>query len=152
MNQQNIYAVKITLFLILISLPMAFGCKHINQSSSTAPTNESALLTPDERQRLEIEAARGGADAAFKLYEYFEYGVADKISAVKWLRVAAEKGHVVAQFNLGYLLAQGEKAAELKEAKKWLLLAEAGRFQRATAALKDLSDKAKSLGFDLSQP
>jgi len=44
--------------------------------------------------------------------------------AVRWLKLAAEQGHVMAQRDMGYTYARGEGVTEdLEEATKWYKLA-----------------------------
>jgi TPR repeat protein len=57
-------------------------------------------LTPtqvDENRHLGNE---GNAEAAFRLYEHYAFGVGDEGTAVHWLRKAGELGHKKAKQHL----------------------------------------------------
>ena len=45
------------------------------------------------------------------MYDLGEDMSEDDAEAVRWFRMAAEQGHVDAQFNLGIMYARGERGA-----------------------------------------
>jgi hypothetical protein len=79
---------------------------------------------------LERKAAGGDAAALFALGDLYERGEGvghDMALAAAYLRLAAEHGHVLAQYRIGLVDAAGLGAeANLTEGYKWLSLAAAG--------------------------
>jgi TPR repeat protein len=78
----------------------------------------------------------------------------DIAQAAAWYRLAAENGHVSAQFRMGYLYEHGEAVpANPVEAYAWTRLAAAQDYAGATAILQrmaanlspDLLDQAQAL-------
>ena len=82
------------------------------------------MLSPKEKALLEKKVNEGDAQAAFKLYEYYYHGGVNKKIGMQWLRVAANKGHVIAQYSLGTILTQSTDPKEKSEGLKWLQLTE----------------------------
>ncbi len=106
------------------------GCsdgESVRQSSESTPPSATAVgstgtvfdLTPAEHEALESRAALGDAEAAFRLSQFYSMaggsdgrsyadlmGGDDAVQELKWLEVAAAKGHETARFNLAVVLAQ----------------------------------------------
>lgn len=64
--------------------------------------NEVFWLSEEERTKCIQQAEKGDAEAAFRLNNYYLFIKDDFKQAFKWLKVAAEHGHVTAQYNLGF--------------------------------------------------
>ena len=60
------------------------------------------LAGEEATRRLRLAADQGDTDAAFKLARCISY---DYGTGIKWLRLAAERGHKLAQLRLGNVLA-----------------------------------------------
>lgn len=71
-------------------------------------------MTPTDYQRL-IDRASGDAEAAFLLGMYNLISVDDRAEGLKWLKLAADNGHLTAQLNLAFeLSAKGDKELAMR--------------------------------------
>jgi len=86
--------------------------------------NHIFMLSPEEKALLEKKANADDAQAAFRLYQYYSLGGVHEKIGMQWLRIAANKGHVMAQYNLGNQLTQSADPQEESEGLKWLQLTE----------------------------
>jgi TPR repeat protein len=86
--------------------------------SALAP--QRLAITDDERHTLEKEARSGNPTAAFDLFLFYELLQNDRDQSEKWLRQAAENGHVIAQYNLGALLLTRPDSKSRAEGLMWL--------------------------------
>ena len=96
------------------------GGGSIPQSNDEEKQEKAPSDTDDHENITGEEAYNIGED-----YYYGRNGVAqDNKEAVKWYRLAAEQGNVAAQFDLGFMYANGRGVAQDdKEAVKWYRLA-----------------------------
>lgn len=80
----------------------------------------SIYWIPDEEIHiLEKNATNGDKNSAFKLYQYHMFVSLDQDLEFKWLEIAAQNGHPIAQFNLADLFfTQGNKEKAIFWAKK----------------------------------
>ena len=71
---------------------------------------------------------------------YFGEGVEQDLEeAFKWLKLAAEKGNLSAQVNVGFMLQHGEGVeVDIEEAKKWYAAAAGQNYKEALGYLKKL--------------
>lgn len=98
--------------------------------------NEGAYLSGSERLKLERLAVSGDAEAAARVSAYYEMYDGDLTLAEKFLRMAAEGGLVVSQYNLGMtLLSKSASGKERTEAKYWFQKAADNGFQPAVKKL-----------------
>ena len=135
----------ITLRLTLVLwLAILAGCSNPNPRTTMTPNNQSLLLSEGEKVQLEKVAQAGDGAAAFRLFEYYEFGVFNHELSLRWLRSAAENGHVVAQFNLGYLLIEEHMQEKRDEGVKWLRAAASKGYVRAIDVLRDRVDVPSS--------
>ena len=67
-----------------------------------ASNGGTSALSASETARLQTRAADGDADAAFRLYRYYEYTEHDADAAEVFLRRAAELGSADARRELAY--------------------------------------------------
>ena len=124
------------------------GCSDRPRNSATFDTSASAADTEAERRiaALEVAAAKDPR-AAYDLGLRFFRGDGvrqDSYSALKWMRDAAERGHLRAQLAVGrfYLMGLEEMGSDPAEAEKWLSMAagrgdkEAGKLLAKAQALK----------------
>lgn len=64
-----------------------------------------SLIIPEaELASLEHEALQGSPDAAFRLHRYYQSVRLDFKEGLFWAQIAAENGHPVGQYNLGFIL------------------------------------------------
>ncbi len=112
--KQSLYAVLLAMALLPV-LPLAARADYA--------AGLKAYEKHDYATALKLLKADGGRDADYLLgimcYKG-EGGKADKAESLGWLRKAADKGHVRAQFNLGMMYDRGDGVPQdLKEAAKW---------------------------------
>ena len=82
-------------------------------------TGNTYWISDEEIQIFEKNATNGDKNSAFKLYQYHMFVSLDQDSEFKWLEIAAENGHPIAQSNLADLFfTQGNKEKAIFWAKK----------------------------------
>ena len=82
-------------------------------------TGSTYWISDEEIHILEENATNGDKNSAFKLYQYHMFVSLDQDLEFKWLEIAAENGHPIAQFNLADLFfTQGNKEKAIFWAKK----------------------------------
>lgn len=73
-------------------------------------TGSTYWISDEEIHILEEKATNGDKNSAFKLYQYHMFVSLDQDLEFKWLEIAAENGHPIAQSNLADLFfTQGNK-------------------------------------------
>ena len=82
-------------------------------------TGSTYWLSDEEIHILEENATNGDKNSAFKLYQYHMFVSLDQDLEFKWLEIAAENGHPIAQSNLADLFfTQDNKEKAIFWAKK----------------------------------
>jgi TPR repeat protein len=82
--------------------------------------------TAEALRLLKVQAEQGQAYAQLKLGDFYNHGIGvapDKWEAVKWYRRAADQGHPVAQFSLGWMYLPGARGGippSLPDAVRWI--------------------------------
>lgn len=76
-----------------------FGGDTVSSGDPTSTETVFSLMR-DELESLIIEANNDDKNAAFRLYQFYEFSVRDEKEADKWILSAAELGHKTAQYNL----------------------------------------------------
>lgn len=124
-----------------ITLTLAIAASFPAAAQTTMLDAYAAYVASDDETALDIWrrlADEGDAEAAFMIAETrlnSPVGIADRALAREWYRIAAERGHVEAQFALGeQLMKDGEalwpaeeSLPHFKQAARWFALAaEAG--------------------------
>lgn len=104
-------------FIISIFYPSIFA--ENSKEMETTGLN-SFVLSVDEQKQLMTEANDGDANAAIRLSQYYEFIENNRSESIKWLRISAKNGQIIAQYNLGYLLFHDKDEATQKEAMYWL--------------------------------
>lgn len=119
------------------------GC----QQTSTDPKlgyihpGQAYELSSRQREKLEMRATAGDADAAFRLAEFYHHFAHDKTQGHFWMQWAAEKGHVTAQNNLAMSL--WLDPARRMEAVQWLEKAAATGDQLARRRLDQIEQTGR---------
>ncbi len=107
-------------------------------AASPAAGGEQHPMAAGELAKLEHEALLGDAKAAFRLLQ--NTASADKGSAnpdaMRWLTVAAENGHPIAQYTLGAKLLGGADPRDRVRAEYWLSRAAKAGDESAAQLLK----------------
>ncbi len=123
--------------IVFSAVVLLCGCAMTHQEDRV-PSNQHMVLPDMELNTLERKAESGDAAAAFRLFQHYEFGEFDYLQSLRWLRVAASLGHVIAQFNLGYLLVSSDRQEDKKEGVKWLRTAADAGYERASEVLHDI--------------
>ncbi|HEY6007349.1 MAG TPA: tetratricopeptide repeat protein [Geobacteraceae bacterium] len=112
---------KYLISAIIFALPLLIGTVPAARADYAAGLRAYGQRDYDTAVRL--LKADGGADAAYLLGIMYYRGdgvKADKAEAVRWLRRAADTGHVRAQNNLGMMYDKGDGVPQdQKEAAAW---------------------------------
>lgn len=122
---------KIKDFILLVLLIfICIGCQHMTNptgkdglftsknSSSDYSLRDSYKLSKNELSDLSQKAYAGNSEAAFKIALYYcMFGSRDE--EVYWLRLAANNGHVSAQYNLAFILDRTNKKENYQETLYW---------------------------------
>jgi hypothetical protein len=100
-----------------------------------------SLIIPDvELPKLEREALKGSPDAAFRLYRYHQSVRLDFKEGLFWAQIAAENGHPVGQYNLGFLWRNDPDPRNRLRARFWLERAAEKGDSLAVDLLRELSE------------
>lgn len=123
------------------------GCSDRPRSSATFDPNAGGDPAAERRAAQLIALAEKDARAAYDLgLRYFRGdGVRqDSYQALKWMRDAAERGHLKAQTAVGklYLMGLEEMGSDPAEAEKWLSIA-AGRGDKEAGKLLGEATRAR---------
>jgi len=95
--------------LILFCL---LGCTREKDHKGTigpVAGNSSFDLSSQEEAELLAKAKNGDNDAAYRLYEYYNFVRLDFEQSFFWIEKAAERGNAKAQYNLGVILLDRER-------------------------------------------
>lgn len=86
---------------------------------ATTSTGEMFYLEPDELAKQMTAAKQGDAQAAMRVAEHFSLGENDTKRSYPWLKIAAEKGDIVAMQNLATSLSMEGGEENCKQALAW---------------------------------
>jgi hypothetical protein len=99
-------------------------------------------LSSNDFQNVVVAAERDNdVGAAVDLANYYGYVVNDVTNRIKYLRIAASHGHVISQYNLGFIYANYDEFKNLNEAKYWLKIAASNGSSYAQEQLKLIGNK-----------
>jgi TPR repeat protein len=115
----------------------ALGCQHDPMTYPALREQGMAYeLTQRDREKLELRANANDADASFRLSEFYLYARREERIGLRWLRLSAEQGHIIAQNNLAIRLLATKDPYSKQEGIMWL--------ERAAAAGDELARKRLS--------
>lgn len=138
----------IALCALLIGIVIPFGVLAMDEmkNGSKEYINPSSVffLNKSEIKKLEIQSKDGDIDASIKLSNFFCFIKNDKKEQVKFLRRAAQNGHVVSQYNLWVILNSNKDNKSKKEAMYWLEKAGGSGDKEAQIELERLGRRSKS--------
>ena len=81
-------------------------------------------LSSNDFQKVVFAAERSNdVTAAVDLADYYGYAVNDVTNLMKYLRIAASRGDVISEYNLGFMYANNDAFKNLDLAKYWLGIA-----------------------------
>jgi TPR repeat protein len=130
--------------LILIGLVALLAAGYVifrGVPTRVRSTSEKFDLSAEQLTDLTKRAKEhGDAEAAFRVYEYYDYSSTDRNSesnVIYYLRIAATNGNAVAQYNLAVRLVVDRDPAKYEDAKFWLEKAAAAGNGDAKKGLQD---------------
>lgn len=108
-----------------LSSQFHFGARsNPNSNIIVLIPQELVGLSSNDFQAVVLAAERSNnVTAAVDLADYYGYAVNDVTNHIKYLRIAASRGHVISQYNLGFIYANYDEFKNLNEAKYWLEIA-----------------------------
>lgn len=120
--------------LIMGSYEISLADDMFIATSSTFRLNKKTI------QSFVKEAKAGSAEAAFKLYQHYDFVDLDQRNGEKWLKMAAGYNHPIAQYNLAarYLMQK-----RLKDAMTWALKAKENKHSKADRLIEEIKQKMK---------
>jgi TPR repeat protein len=101
--------------------------------------NADLVIPSSELPAVKAKALNGDSTAALQLEQYYDFVVLDYKEGRKWLRLAAEQGNSVAQYDLGLMYMNNDAVPNLGKAKYWFRLAERNGSIEAKEALRKLA-------------
>ena len=105
---------KIFKFLIIIFLLVA-NMYCTNNKNLPISSNECFQIKKSKIDKYKKDALLGSEEAAFKLFEFYEFYKNDSEKSFYWVRIAAENGHAISQHYYSYfLLKKGTKEFRLR--------------------------------------
>ncbi len=110
------------------------------QETELRSLNTGYVLSDSDLRLMKNKAFEGDAGSAFQIYLHYSLGKYDSICAFGWLQIAANKGHAVAQYNLGSTYMDVALFKNIKLAVFWLKEAEKNGEEMATERLKELEE------------
>lgn len=132
---------SIVLFLLLVNIVAGEADTNnieIESNPDAFKHSDSFKLEEGEKEQL-ILAADSEPAAAFRLYLFYMITAHDYQNAVRWLGKAANGGHVVAMYNLGYLLSDGKNSDDdIENARLWYTKAAEAGYLPAQRRLTEL--------------
>src|SRR5258708_4570315 len=125
--------------ILLLAIAMV-ACRS-QQKPAVYPTIYSLILTDTQVADFTEKASHGDGDAAFKLSQFYFMVKLERDTGLKWLTKAAECGHTIAQYNMGFCY-DGKTYPDLtdiKKAKYWYQRAADNGHKEAKLRLEELS-------------
>lgn len=118
--------------------------KSNNNKNPMTPSQTYELKT-DEILLLEKDALLGSGDAAFKLFQYYEFVERDIKNSLYWLTISAENGDYRGQYNLAYTLMLDSNVHSLLRAKYWIIKVVNIGNKDAVELLEEINDKLEKM-------
>ena len=105
----------IGIFVLIVLAFVSFGREEPHKPPPTEPTVHARVVVATPTKALTKIPKRSSPDSHFKLAEQYYHGKSiprNLTKAVKLYELAAEKGHLNAQFSLGWCYEKGEGTAK----------------------------------------
>jgi Sel1 repeat len=93
---------------------------RMSQDLKYGGVNSIFYLSSEEISDLEQKVANGDGDAALRLSQYYDMVLFDDDKGFIWLKKAAERGNVAAQYNLGVTYLHDRTRRNNEQAQIWL--------------------------------
>lgn len=111
--------------------------------AGTIGDGHSLAIPENDIEALRLAALGGEPSAAKRLYEHYSIASVQYEEGNKWLRICAENGDVVCEYNYGFILTKSAKDEERIRGKYWLNEAAKHGSDRAIEYLKELDASRK---------
>ena len=98
----------------------------------------SLAIPEGDIEALKLAALGGESSAAKRLYEHYSVASVQYEEGNKWLRICAENGDVVCEYNYGFILTKSTESEERVRGKYWLNVAAKHGSDRAVEYLREL--------------
>lgn len=102
--------------------------------------NQAYVLSGDEIRALQDQALKGSPESALRLHLFYEFVRLDFAESLHWVRIAAENGDPVGQYNLGFKLRNDPDPRNRIRARFWLERAAKNGDSLAAKLLKELPE------------
>jgi TPR repeat protein len=130
--------------IIFISGELIMSCKDDKQKNEPILPVNSFHIDKSELPKLEKEALLGSPEAAFKLFQYYEYYMIDNKQSLYWVTISAENGHVIGQHNLAYMLyVNNNGVKDILRSHFWVKKSFSAGNKEALELLKEIESKVK---------
>lgn len=126
------------LILFLSSLSNILASESKLEDKKAIAINESFNISKEDLPKIKKEALLGSSEAAFKLFNYYELYLYDVEQMMYWLTIAAENGHVYAQYHLAFFLNKISTPESKFRAKFWAKKAQKNGVKEAKELLQEL--------------
>lgn len=125
---------RVIYFTLLLATMMTAGCAAAQDRPIAV--DEGFSLSTDTREEMRIQAAKGDAEAAFRLSLHYSSGSGASAEEARfWRQIAAENGHAVAQYNIWFLDQKSSDVVLRERAHFWLRKSAASGFEDAKRQL-----------------
>ncbi len=134
------------IFIFLTGLIMVMTAISVDRQGFATEAKEKLVrlgdgyaLSDDEVKIMTDKALKGDPESAFRLSLYYEFAKRNHTESDFWLKISAENGHPVGQYNLGIgLLLDDPDPRNRQRARFWIERAAANGNSRAKERLKNL--------------
>lgn len=112
----------------------------------------SLTIPEGDIEALKLAALGGESSAAKRLYEHYSVASVHYEEGNAWLRICAENGDVVCEYNYGFILTKSAGSEERVRGKYWLKEAAEHGSERAVEYLKELEAAPEKKRAKLDRP
>lgn len=135
-------SVLLNILIIILAGGLLMSCKDDKQKNKPILPSDSFYIEKSELPKLEKEALLGSPNAAFKLFQYYEFYKSNNDKSLYWVTISAENGHVIGQHNLAYtLFMNNQDVNDILRARFWAKKAVSGGNEEALDLLKEIESK-----------
>lgn len=95
----------VIIFIMLIVSFYTFGGKMAKSKDDNKWRSESTStiynLTDEQKFELENKSKDGDSEASFRLYQYYCFTINNIDEQLRYLKISASQGNIIAQYNYG---------------------------------------------------
>lgn len=100
--------------------------------------NAGLDIPRSEIQSTKADALRGSGVSAFRLYNYYDVVLSDRVKSLYWVTISAENDYPPGMYSLGFRLAEKEDVNSGARARYWLEKADKNGEPLARGILRQL--------------